>query len=123
MIKKLPVLFLAAMVGSVNADECKDLTSIEHDTVTVKRDLGLGFGMYQVRAPQRFNGMELQALIMSMAKTGSGQGMELSLSLAVSADGDFVNGYFHMPTEWLDIRVAATYGEGLCTELVTTFNM
>jgi hypothetical protein len=54
---------------------------------------------------------------------GSEGGKEISLPLAIKTKGELTGSYFHMPTNWLNVRVAANYGEGLCTELVAKLSM
>lgn len=122
-MKLIVHLILIAFSSLAYASDCAENSSTESEAVTIQPDADPSSGMYHVSAPQIFNGMELRLLVLSATMRGSETGKELSLPLSIKSKGGLTGSYFHMPTDWLNIRVAASYGEGLCTELVARLSM
>ena len=122
-MKLLTCIFLSALCSGVSAGECLESSSRKHEAVTITLDSDPASGMYHVRAPREFDGMELKLLVLSATLKGTEEGKEISLPLAIKTRGELTGSYFHMPSNWLNVRVAANYVEGLCTELVTEFSM
>ena len=122
-MKLIAHLILIVFSSAIYASDCTEPSSTESDAVTIKPDADPASGMYHVRAPQKLSGMELRLLVLSAAMKGSETGKEISLPLSIKTKGDLTGSYFHMPTNWLNVRVAASYGEDLCTELVAKFSM
>ena len=54
---------------------------------------------------------------------GSDSDKEISLPLAIKTKGGLTGSYFYMSANWLNIRVAANYGEDLCIKLVAKLGM
>jgi hypothetical protein len=123
LMKLIAHLILLVFSSAIYASDCAEPTSIESEAVTIKLDSDPASGMYHVRAPQKLNGMELRLLVLSATMKGSEGGKGISLPLAIKTKGELTGSYFHMPTNWLNVRVAANYGEGLCTGLVAKLSM
>jgi len=116
-------LILIVFSSAIYASDCAEPSSTESGAVTIRPDADPTSGMYHVRAPQKLNGMELRLLVLSATMKDSKNGKEISLPLSIKTKGELTGSYFHMPTNWLNIRVAASYGEDLCTELVAKLSM
>lgn len=116
-------IFLSVICSGVFAVDCPESAPSEHEAVTITPDSDPASGMYHVRAPREFDGMELKLLVLSATMKGAEEGKEISLPLAIKTRGELTGSYFHMPSNWLTVRIAANYGEGLCTELVAEFSM
>ena len=122
-MKLIILVFLTVLYSGAYAEECVEPTSQESEAVTIAPDPDSASGMYHVRAPREFKGMELKLLVLSATMNGTEEGKEISLPLAIKTKGELTGSYFHMPTNWLNIRVAANYGKDLCTELVAKLSM
>ena len=122
-MKLIILVFLTVLYSGAYAEECIEPTSQESEAVTITPDPDSASGMYHVWAPREFKGMELKLLVLSATMNGTGEGKEISLPLAIKTKGEFTGSYFHMPTNWLNIQVAANYGKDLCAELVANFSM
>jgi hypothetical protein len=122
-MKLITFLFLSAICGGVSAVDCPESSSQRHEAVTITPDSDRASGIYQVRAPREFEGMALKLLVLSATMKGTEEGKEISLPLAIKTRGELTGSYFHMTSNWLNVRVAASYGESLCTELVAELSM
>ena len=122
-MKLITLIFLSAFCSAVSAGECSEPSSRQHEAVTITPDSDPASGVYHVRAPREFDGMELKLLVLSATMKGTEEGKEISLPLAIKTRGELTGSYFHMPSNWLNVRVAANYGEGVCTELVAESSM
>ena len=79
--------------------------------------------MYHVRAPKIYNGMPLKLLTLTAQLKDNNGTHEIALPLAIKTKGSLTGSFFSMSSDWLSIRVAANYGENLCTELVATYGI
>lgn len=122
-MKLIILVFLTVFCSTAYAEECVEPTSQESEAVTIAPDPDPASGMYHVRAPREFKGMRLNLLVLSATMSGTEGRKEISLPLAIKTKGQLTGSYFYMPTDWLNIRVAANYGKDLCTELVAHFSM
>ena len=122
-MKLIAFAFLAALCTSAYSEECAQPTPQTNDAVTVTADADPASGMYHVRAPREFDGKELRLLILSATPRGAAKGQEITLPLAIKVKGELTGSYFHMPTNWLNVRVEASYGDDLCTGLVGRLSM
>jgi hypothetical protein len=122
-MKLIAHLILIVFSSAIYASDCVKPSSTESRSVTINPDADSTSGMYHVRAPQELNGMELKLLVLSATMKGSESGKEISVPLSIKTKGELTGSYFHMPANWLNVRVAASYGEDLCTELVASLSM
>jgi hypothetical protein len=116
--KPIALLFLSAICTGVFAADCAEFSPSKHQAVTITPDSDPLSTMYHVRAPREVGGVELKLLILSATAVGVEEGNQISLPLAIKTRGDLTGSYFHMPGNWLNVGVTASYGEELCTELV-----
>lgn len=122
-MKLIALAILIVFCSAIHANDCVEPTSIESEVVTIWPDADPSSGMYHVRAPQTLNGMELRLLVLSATMKGSDSDKEISLPLAIKTKGGLTGSYFYMSANWLNIRVAANYGEDLCIKLVAKLGM
>lgn len=122
-MKLITFIFLSMFCSVVSAEDCLEPFSQQHEAVTITPDSDPASGMYHVRVPREFDGMELRLLILSATMKEAKERKEISLPLAIKTRGELTGSFFYMSSNWLNVRVAAKYGEGLCTELVAEFSM
>ena len=120
-IKILLIILIACQ--STFASECEQRVSISSEEVSITPDKDRSSGMYHIRVPREFQGNELKLLILSAESTEGKEHLVISMPLAIKYKGNLTGSYFHMSSNWLKVRVAASYGKNLCTELVATLSM
>lgn len=122
-MKLIAHILLIVFCGIVHANDCIEPISTVSETVKIYPDVDPDSGMYHIRAPQKVDGLELNLLVLSATFKGADSGKEISIPLAIKTKDEVTGSYFHMPTNWLNLRVAASYGENLCRELVANYSM
>ena len=115
--------FLLILCNSAQANECPNPSSRISSNVTIKADEDSSSEMYHIRAPRIYNGMALKLLTLTAQLKDHDGTHEIALPLAIKTKGNQTGSFFSMSSDWLKIRVAANYGENLCTELVATYGI
>ncbi|MBV1928533.1 MAG: hypothetical protein KUG81_03370 [Gammaproteobacteria bacterium] len=92
---------------------------IEDGSVTITPDKDSSSGMYHVRVPGIYKGAQIEFLVLSVSNGSN----EISLPLSIKSKGDVTGSHFYMSSQWVNIRISASYKDMQCTELVAKLSM
>ena len=98
---------------------CVTPNIIEDGTVTIMLDKDTSSGIYHVRVPEEYKGAPIKSLILS-AHSGDN---EISLPLSIKSNSKATGSFFYMSSQWLNVRVTASYKGIDGTELIATLDL
>lgn len=93
-MKLITFIFLSMFCSVVSAEDCLEPFSQQHEAVTITPDSDPASGMYHVRVPREFDGMELRLLILSATMKEAKERKEISLPLAIKTRGELTGSFF-----------------------------
>jgi hypothetical protein len=116
-LKTITLIFSFILSGS--AYGCVVPKIIENGSVSITPDKDISSGIYHIRVPGKYKGSQIEFLILS-ASDGSN---EITMPVSIKSKNGVTGSYFYMSSQWVNIRVSASYEGILCTSLIAKLSM